>query len=165
MKRHLAAACLVFVTPLALAAPPSTDSVERLLTVTHTEQLLDNNMRNLDAAVRRSLAQSLQGQKLTVQGKQIVDAFAIKFVATVRDEITWDKVKPIYVRLYADTFSQKEIDGLLAFYTTPVGQSFIEKMPIVSAKSTAAMQELMDPIVLRMRESIKEASARAKSAR
>ena len=34
-------------------------------------------------------------------------------------------MKDRYVQVYRETFSQEEIDGLIAFYQTPVGQYFV----------------------------------------
>lgn len=165
MKRLLALASLILAAPLALAAPPSAASIEKLLKVTRAEQLLDSNIRGIDGAIRRSMAQSLQGAKLTPEGQKIADSFATKFVAVVKEEMAWTKMKPLYVRIYSESFSQDEIDGLLAFYDTPAGRAYIDKMPIVAQKSMAAMQERMNPILARMQESMQQAVAEAKAAK
>jgi hypothetical protein len=72
-------------------------------------------------------------------------------------------MKPIYVEIYRDSFDQTEIDGLIAFCRTPVGQSFIEKMPVVMQKSLVAKQTLMAPLMAKMRAAMDKAVAEAKA--
>lgn len=164
MKRLLALLCLV-ASASAFAAPPSPASIEKLLTVTRAERMLDTTLKNLDGAMKRSMAQSLQGEKLSPEGKRITDSFATKSVAVMRDEMSWAKMKPLYVRLYSESFTQEEVDGLLAFYESPAGQAFVEKMPVVMQKSTLIMQERMSPIILRLQDAMKQAIAEAKAAK
>jgi len=44
--------------------------------------------------------------------------------------------------IYAVNFSRDELGQLLAFYRTPVGQKFIEKMPTITQQSLAVGQKL-----------------------
>jgi hypothetical protein len=63
--------------------------------------------------------------------------------------------------MYIDTFTQEEVDGLLAFYRTPAGRAMIEKMPILLGKmmqqTQARMQRLMPQIMQIAQESAKDA--------
>jgi uncharacterized protein len=60
--------------------------------------------------------------------------------AMLREEMTWDKLRPVYVQIYQESFTQEEIDGLIAFYESPAGFAFVEKMPFVMQKSMSIMQ-------------------------
>ena len=71
-------------------------------------------------------------------------------------------MKPLYVQLYRDTFEQEEVDGLLAFYASPTGQAFVNKMPMVMQKSMALSQSLMQSIIPKMTAAMKDAMAEAK---
>ena len=57
------------------------------------------------------------------------------------------------------THPQKEIDSLVAFYSSPAGQAFIRKMPIVLQKSMEITQAQMQRLLPRMKK-IAEESAR-----
>ena len=61
--------------------------------------------------------------------------------------MTWEKLEPLYIKVYQDAFTQEEIDGILAFYGTPAGQALIKKMPDVLKKSTMEMQTRMNALV------------------
>lgn len=55
-----------------------------------------------------------------------------------------------------------EIDGLIAFYASPAGQAFINKMPVVLQKSMAISQSLMQSLMPKMSAAMKEAMTEAK---
>jgi uncharacterized protein len=75
--------------------------------------------------------------------------------------LNWSTLKPHYVRIYQEAFEQEEIDGLIAFYSSPAGQAFIGKMPVVMQKSITLaqnqMQNLMPKMVQVIDQTIKEA--------
>jgi len=82
--------------------------------------------------------------------------------AAMREELNWEKLKPMHVQLYRDTFEQEEIDGLLAFYRSPVGQAFVNKMPLVMQKAMAMGQSQMQAVIPKMKTAIESAIAEAK---
>jgi uncharacterized protein len=47
------------------------------------------------------------------------------------------------VRVYAEVFTERELRDLIAFYETPLGQKFLDKMPIASARTQAILMERM----------------------
>jgi len=65
------------------------------------------------------------------------DDFEKEFLATVDAKDLVDLVVPIYDR----HFSEQDIDGMLAFYRSPVGQHFTKALPQVTAESQKAGEE------------------------
>jgi hypothetical protein len=70
---------------------------------------------------------------------------------SVFDAMTWEKMRPMYVSIYAETFTPEELQGLIAFYKTPVGQKWIEKQPQLQTeimlKSQAMIKDLMPSLM------------------
>jgi hypothetical protein len=61
----------------------------------------------------------------------------------VTDSMSWTALEPDYVKLYADTYSEEELDGIITFYRSPVGQAMLEKTPeLLKASSTIAMTHM-----------------------
>ena len=50
---------------------------------------------------------------------------------------------PMFVKAYADTFTDSEIDAIVAFYKTPAGKAMIEKQPALTAKIMQTIQAQM----------------------
>lgn len=75
-----------------------------------------------------------------------------KFESEMRREAFIDRLVPVY----KEHFSKDEIDKLLDFYKTDVGQKYVEKLPIVARRAQEAGrrwgQELGQRIVDRLNE-------------
>ncbi len=162
MKKFLSALVLAASAMLAQAAPASTESIERLLALTRVESLLDSMYASTEQMMRQNMRQSLGNQPLTAEQQRVVDALPGKFSQVMRQEFNWSTLKPMYVRVYQETFEQSEIDGLIAFYASPAGQAFVDKMPLVMQRSMALMQEQMRSILPRMTREIEQAMKDAK---
>jgi hypothetical protein len=74
----------------------------------------------------------------------------------VKSELSWEKMRDLYQQVYAETFTQEEVDGLIAFYESPAGKAFVAKMPTVMQKSMVLMQQRMAPMVQRLQQSLQE---------
>lgn len=172
MFKHIATRLLAISTlALAVAAPlqasaaePSAASVERLLTITRSEAVLEQMYGNFEQAMRAGMQQAVGNRRLTAQQQAILDAAPAEFAAVMREELGWARLKPLYVGIYRESFTQAEIDGMLAFYATPAGQAMIEKLPQVMNRSMQLMQVMAAPMAEKMREAMQRAVEKAQSA-
>lgn len=149
----------------AFAAPPSNESVSQLLVATRMERSVSVAQQGLDQAVRHSINQGLQGKTLTPQGQKVIDKFSADASVIIRKEINWADLKGAYAKLYAETFTQEEVDGLLAFYRSPAGVALLEKMPLVTQKSAAITQQRIGPLVEKLKASMAQTVQDAKAAK
>jgi len=165
MRKLIVTAIVAFVATQANAAPASPDSVETLLTVMKTEAMLDSMYTSVEQIMRQSMQQATGGKPITPEQQRFLDAAPGKFVAVMKSELTWDKLKSQFVQLYVETFDQEEIDGLLAFYRSAPGQAFINKMPRVMQKSMVIAQSQMQTLLPKMKAAIEQAVSDAKLAK
>ncbi len=56
------------------------------------------------------------------------------------------------MRIYQKSFTQQEVDGMIGFYKTSSGQALINKMPVVLQNTLNEMQQMMAPMMQRMRQ-------------
>jgi len=105
-----------------------------------------------------------QGKPLSAEQQRVLDGFATRFAAVMREDMSWQKMRPLYVQLYRDSFDQEEIDGMLAFYASPAGLAVVNKMPVVMQKSMALSQSLMQSFIPKMTAAMKDAMTEAKIA-
>jgi hypothetical protein len=108
------------------------------------------------------MKQATAGKKLTEEQTRFLDNAQQKFADGMRQELTWASLKPMYIKIYKETFDQEDIDGLNAFYSTKLGQNYINKMPVAMQKTMAAVQQRMAPIMTKMGETMKAALVEAK---
>src|SRR5437660_334864 len=52
-----------------------------------------------------------------------------RLFALIAEKTSWERMKPVYVKAYSDTFSESEIDGIVAFYKSPAGKAMVAKQP------------------------------------
>jgi len=71
-------------------------------------------------------------------------------------ELSWDKMKEDYITLYADTFTEEELKGIIAFYKSPAGQAFIKKQPELMKRSMEMSQKAMLQIMPKILAMTKE---------
>jgi hypothetical protein len=151
--------CSCLLSATALAATPTPASVEKLLAASGAEKLIGSMQQQIDGYLKQAMAQATAGQTLPPEAQAFADRFREKMVANIQEEISWEKMKDLYIQIYSESFDQEEIDGLTTFYESPVGQSFTAKMPLVMQKTMGLMQQRMGPMMQKMQQSLHEAMA------
>lgn len=159
MKRI--AATLTIAATLAfpgacLAAPPTTASIEDLLTTSNMESMMTSMYSIMEDSMRNSVQQAVAGKTLTPEQQKAVDRIPARAMEVMREEFSWAKLKPMFVQVYQETLTQEDVDGLLAFYRSPAGRTMIEKMPAVMQRTSAIMQAQLPALVGKLQAAIAE---------
>ena len=156
LLRLLIATIALAVAGVANAAPASPESVARLLEVTRVRQQLEvmrtQSLPRMLDAVRQSLAGRPDGEVV----EKAFDRMQPRFLAIMNEALDWDTMRPQYVAMYVDTFSQEEVDGLIAFYQSPLGTALLDKMPLLIQRSMQLAQQRMLPLLQKIEEMAKE---------
>lgn len=163
MKNLAAAVLLACSAALAHAAPPTAASVEELLAVTQAQGSFEHVSRNLESYIRQGMQAAKGARPLTARQQQMLDALPGKMVAAMQPEFSWEVLKPDVLRVYAETFSQEEVDGMIAFYKSPVGQSVTAKMPAVMNRTMQLTQARMAAAMPRLQAALAAAIAEVKA--
>lgn len=157
-------ACLFAISASAVhAAPATAESIEALLAITKTKELVDSANTNIEASVRQGMLTAVGNKELTAEQKQLLDVLPAKIVAAMQPEFSWEILKPDFVRLYAETFSQEEVDGMIQFYKSPLGQTLISKMPVVMNRSMQIVQARLGAAMPKVQSAVAAAIAEVKA--
>ena len=165
MNKLTILAASIVLSATAHAAPPSRESVDALLAAMQADRLIESTLANVEQVMRQSMAGALRGQPMSAEQQRVLDAAPAKFTRVLKDELSWERMHPFYVQIYEESFTQEDIDGLLAFYRSPTGEAFVKKMPLAQQKSMALMQSRMGPMVEKMKAAMQEAIEEAKAAK
>lgn len=57
-----------------------------------------------------------------------------KFFDQLDQEVTWDKVKPSFIAVFEEVFTETEIAEFLKFFKSPVGKAYLEKFPKLAVR-------------------------------
>ncbi len=79
-----------------------------------------------------------------------------KVMEMVTQEMSWDKIKEDYITLYAETFTEEEMQGLIAFYKTPAGVAMLVKQPELMQRTMEMSQKMMLRIAPKIQEMTQE---------
>ena len=146
-------------TIFAADAPPTEASVRQLLEVSQVHKVLDTMMGQMDQLMNQMMQQVTQGQPVSPAVQKQIDAGRTEARSMVKELLDWSKLEPIYLRVYQKSFTQKEVNDLIAMYQTPGAQALITKMPIVMQNTIGEMQPLMQPVIERMRRTQQQVMA------
>jgi hypothetical protein len=164
MKKPLLSLILALCSLACAAAPASDESIRTLFKIMKTEALLDSIYAGMEPAMRQAVARQAEGKPLSDEQRRFMERMPQRISEILRSELSWAAVEPMQVAVYRESFEQAEIDALIAFYRSPVGQAFINKMPAVTQKAMAAMQTHMQQVIPRIEAAVQRLVEEAKLA-
>jgi uncharacterized protein len=155
MKQILRLTLAILVTGLLLNAqePTKEAKIDRILALTKAESLTDQVFAQM-----KTLMASMMPPDATEKQRARAQELDAKLLDLVKSRMGWDKMRPEYVRMYSETFSDGEIDGMLTFYQSPAGRAMLEKMPLLISKSMALAQSRMAGITQEIQRLVEEAA-------
>lgn len=132
------------------ASPPASSSdaakrakVEELIRVTKLDQLMTQMSTQMTAKMKQAAAQQNARHPYTPDQQKAVDDYITQIQKITLDAVSWDKVKSQVLAIYTETYTDSELDGILAFYRSPSGQAFISKSPQLMTKTMQLVNEQM----------------------
>ena len=161
----LVAAALAFSITSTQAAPPSDASINQLLELSKAGALMDSVWAQMDGFMKTSMQQVTKGKPLSADEQAIMNKQQTKMIAIMKDELSWAKIKDGFVQVYRETFTQEEVDGIIAFYTSPAGQAFGDKQPALMKNTMTLMQQRMGPIMQKIQQMSAETAKELKAAK
>ena len=157
---------LVYAAENPSAAPsnaPTEASIKQLLEVAQAHKLIDSVMAQMENLMQQSIAQATRGQQIPAKVQKDIDQRRADLVAMMKQLLDWKKLEPMYLRIYQKTFTQQEVDGMIAFYKTPAGQAVMSKMPAAMQNTIDEMQAMMGPVMQKMQQMQQDVVAEMKA--
>jgi uncharacterized protein len=151
---------LVLIVSVSLLAWPSVSSaqgvwkeakIERLLELTNADAMMDQVFNQMKAM---TASQVPKGTTPEQQARE--EQTRNKIMDLIKSRMRWDKMRPDYVKLYSETFSDEEVSGMLAFYESPAGRAMLSKMPVLMGKTMALVQSQMTELMPEIQRITKE---------
>lgn len=146
MKKLLLCLALAFSAPV-FADVPTDASLKELFAVSDVQASMDQALGQMDSYMQAGIKEGLQGKEITPDMQQKINNNSKKIAQIFKEEMSWDKMEPLFLQIYRKSFSQSDVDGMVQFYKTPAGQSVVKKMPLVMQNSMEVMQQRMAVIM------------------
>ena len=110
--------------------PAKEAAIRKLIEITEVSRMGDNITSALTNQVRSVMGRAIPADQLP----KFMDTFTQKFTVAAPSSAVTDAIVPVYAR----HFSMEDIQGLIKFYETPLGQRVVKTMPDVSEESQNA---------------------------
>lgn len=148
MKKLIAIAGICLVSVVAFAeTKPSDASLNELLTITDSQKLIESMWTQVEGMMNNSAKQALGNTTLNSEQQKVMQDSNAKVAAVFKEEFGFEKLKPMMISIYKESFSQEEVDGMLKFYKSKAGQAVIKKMPVVMQSTMTNVQSQMSTVI------------------
>lgn len=148
---------LLFALVLCLPLPAHADDAsqrakaQEMIMLIHTDRMVQqvsaNFMKQLSAA-----GEKLIGPSATPESKTQLADFEKKFSDLIDSQVGWKVMEPQLTDVYAKTFTEQELNGIVAFYKSPAGIALVDKMPTINVAATQLMQSKMAALQPQMKQ-------------
>ncbi len=146
-------AASTFAASPAQATAPTEAQVDRLIDTMDMRRMLDEMFVQMDA-MSDSMGQQMLGEQATQQQRDSLRDITSRQRASTRKALSWEKVAPIYRKVYMTLFTAEEIEAMTAFYGSDMGRTLMRKMPQAMQLSMQEMQPIMQTMIEDMRKSM-----------
>jgi hypothetical protein len=133
--------------------------VKELMKVTKVEAQMQRSMQ---------MVKQMQKDMIGKMTKNIADRDAAikvqqKSLDLVMKELSWAKLQGEFIKVYAEVFTKKELQAMVTFYRSELGQTIINKMPLLQQKLMPVMQQRMLKIIPKLQAQVKQFVAEEKA--
>ncbi len=134
---------------------------EELLTRANVKEGMEKSFAMVRQAIPAQLEQVKQAYGQTNVSANVAHE-TDQVMDMLQKELSWDNLKDAYITLYAETFTQEELEGIIAFYKSPAGQAYTKKQPQLMQRSMELSQKLIQQVMPRIQALTKDLQSNAR---
>ncbi|KAF1712474.1 hypothetical protein CSC70_02850 [Pseudoxanthomonas kalamensis DSM 18571] len=157
LLRLLLLSCL-FATASALATPPSDAEIDRLLKASRSEDMLKAILPQIEDMQRQQFAQLTAGKELSETQQAELDRIQTKTSEVVHKALEWERMRPVYMEVYKQTFSSQDVRAITKFYESRAGRNLLDKTPALMQNLMSAVQQSITPMLQELDDELKQLS-------
>jgi uncharacterized protein len=119
---------------------PSTEQLTKLFDAMRIKQQMQSMklmipgmvQQQIQSAMKQSEAELPAGSKLTPEKREKMQAIMSKYVGKSMDLYPTDEMLTDMTAIYQKHLSKDDVDGLIAFYSSPAGQHLLDAQPVIA---------------------------------
>jgi uncharacterized protein len=126
--------------------PAKMVQIQEYLTLTKADQLMQQMLGQYENIFNQQIGKSLSAlpkgaDQAAVENE--VEEFQKRLFGVIRDQLSYDRVKPALIKVYDESFTTDELTGINAFYRSSAGQAYLAKIPQVTQRAMEAGSNLV----------------------
>jgi len=129
---------------------------EELLVLTETGKNMEKIFGMMQQAQIDQVKKIELPKELSKEDSDRIASLQGTVMGIITKDMGWDKLKEDFIGMYAAVFTKEELEGITAFYKTPVGNSFIRKQPELMQKSMELSQKQMAMILPKIQKALQD---------
>ncbi|MET0288051.1 MAG: DUF2059 domain-containing protein [Pseudoxanthomonas sp.] len=150
--------CMTPGIALAAEKPPTPEQIERLLQASRAESMLASTIPQMEQLQHQQFEQMTQGKNLSPEQRAEVERIQGRTTDIVRQALSWQEMKPLYVQVYSQTFSADDVKAMTKFYESDAGRHMLDKTPLLMQNLMGAIQARMIPLLQALESELKTVS-------
>ncbi len=150
MKRWIAILLAAMCTIPAWASPAKDATIEKLLVLTEAQKSADAAVADADAFIQSTVQPMSEQTNIPAEQRQAMKTCLDDYRKMIRENLSWEALKPEYIRIYRETFTEEELLDLNTFYESPTGRMLVQKTPLLENKMGALMEQRMKVMMERL---------------
>ncbi len=123
-------------------------AAEKLLGLFNMDETYDQAM---NMAVGMVESQDLPDPEKASARKAVVASMTISM-----EKFSWKHMKGIFIDIYSSVLALDELEGLIAFYESPIDQKYLKKRPQLNLATMEKMQQLMEEMMPDLQKAVDE---------
>lgn len=132
-----------FAQQPAANAPATRQEVEKLFQVMHVREMVQKQMQALLVPMHRMIHQEFLKNKGKCKLPADFEAIMEKRMDKMFTDMPWDQMIQAMIPVYQKNLSGRDVEAGIAFYGSPAGHEFLQKLPAIMAGSMQAMMPIM----------------------
>jgi uncharacterized protein len=112
-------------------------AAERLLEAMQTKEMMAKQVESM----RKMIDGILPMSNISKEPASEIVARQSRMMDFIYKNMSWDILKPDFVRAYMEVFTETEMKELTSFYKSPIGLKLLEKTPELTAKTMQLSQK------------------------
>lgn len=134
---------LVISVSTTIAAEPADvakkrELAEKLMNILRISETMTRSFDMIKKMQLDMMAKRLQGKNI-----QKMEELNRSMMELIARELSWKNLKDPFIDIYIESFTDEEIDALIEFYGSPIGQKLLGKQPEIEQKTMQLVQSIM----------------------
>jgi hypothetical protein len=143
---------IIAVMLIASPSPARADEASKLAKATEMMQIAmgDQMTKSLEQTMKAMMA--TMGKDMPAEQRAKATEMSEKSMSLAM--AAFNKARPALAKAYADTYTEEELDGILAFYRSPIGKSMMQKAPEASQRAMPVIMQVMNEVQAQMKTAL-----------
>ncbi len=148
----LAGLCFLAVAAsLRAADPPATTPevpaadkealADKLIRIMKLEESMNNSLDRVKTMAENQTNLLAERMGVDLSDPEVAEVIRMRVLELVLSQYRWNTLRPAFVKIYAELFTEEELKGLVEFYSSPLGQTLLEKQGELVRRSTDVSQQ------------------------